>query len=85
MDNAVAIAALARHHLPEPGEKAPQSTAAMTMATGAVWTHARPCEAMLAAYRADPSLTAFKLDFATALQDTPATLTTVTVAHAASA
>ncbi|MGW0487906.1 TetR family transcriptional regulator [Streptomyces olivaceus] len=85
VDNVVAIAALARHHLPELGENAPQLTAAMIMAIGAVWTHARPSEAMLAAYRADPSLTAFKLDFATALQDMLATLTMGTVARAASA
>ncbi|MFF7553169.1 TetR family transcriptional regulator [Streptomyces olivaceus] len=85
VDNVVALAALARQYLPELGENAPQLTAAMIMAIGAVWTHARPSEAMLAAYRADPSLTAFKLDFATALQDMLATLTMGTVARAASA
>jgi hypothetical protein len=38
--------------------------------------------AMLAAYEADPSLTAFKPDFATALQEMPATLTAGTIARA---
>lgn len=35
-----------------------------------------------AAYEADPSLTAFKLDFVTALQDMLATLTAGTIARA---
>ncbi|MGD6741543.1 TetR family transcriptional regulator [Streptomyces sp. BH106] len=80
--NVADIAALARQHLPELGDGAPQLTAAMIMTVGAVWTHARPSPAMLAAYEADPSLTAFKLDFATALQDTLATLTAGTIARA---
>ncbi|UCM86630.1 TetR/AcrR family transcriptional regulator [Streptomyces marincola] len=80
--NVTGIAALARRHLPELGDSAPRLTAAMIMAVGAVWTHARPSRAMLAAYEADPSLTAFKLDFATALQDMLATLTAGTIARA---
>ncbi|WNE98771.1 TetR family transcriptional regulator [Streptomyces luomodiensis] len=79
--NVVAIATLTGRYLPELGEDAPQLTAAMIMAIGAVWTHARPSEAMLAAYQADPSLTAFKLDFVTALQDMLATLTVGTIAR----
>ncbi|MFJ9553970.1 TetR family transcriptional regulator [Nocardiopsis sp. NPDC101807] len=80
--NVADIAASARRHLPELGSSAPQLTAAMIMAIGAVWTHARPSEAMLAAYRADPSLTAFKLDFVTALQEMLATLAAGTIARA---
>jgi AcrR family transcriptional regulator len=38
--------------------------------------------AMLATYEADPSLTAFKPDFATALREMPATLTAGTIARA---
>ena len=34
------------------------------MVTGALWAHAQPSAAMLAAYEADPSLAAFRLDFA---------------------
>ncbi|MEE2037614.1 hypothetical protein Q8791_10320 [Nocardiopsis sp. CT-R113] len=82
VDNVAGLAALAEQHLPELGESAPQSTAAMIMAVGAVWTHARPSPAMLAAYEADPSLTAFQLDFTTALQEKPATLIAGTIARA---
>lgn len=80
--NVADIAALAHQHLPELGDSAPQLTAAMIMAIGAVWTHARPSPAMLAAYEADPSLAAFKLDFVTALQEMLATLTAGTIARA---
>ncbi|MFD5242163.1 TetR/AcrR family transcriptional regulator [Streptomyces tendae] len=80
--NVAGIAALARRYLPELGDSAPQLTAAMIMSVGAVWTHARPSAAMLAAYEADPSLTAFKLDFVTALQEMLATLTAGTIARA---
>ncbi|MFJ4635168.1 hypothetical protein ACIP69_05770 [Streptomyces hygroscopicus] len=79
--NVVAIATLTGRYLPELGEDAPRLTAAMIMAIGAVWTHARPSAAMLAAYQADPSLTAFKLDFVTALQDMLATLIAGTIAR----
>ncbi|MEU3729708.1 TetR family transcriptional regulator [Streptomyces sp. NPDC033538] len=80
--NVADIAALAHQHLPELGNSAPRLTAVMIMAVGAVWTHARPSPAMLAAYEADPSLTAFKLDFVTALQEMLATLTAGTIARA---
>ncbi|CAM5268460.1 hypothetical protein STENM327S_07802 [Streptomyces tendae] len=82
MANVADIAALAHQYLPELRDSAPQLTAAMIMAVGAVWTHARPSPAMLAAYEADPSLTAFKLDFVTTLQEMLATLTAGTVARA---
>ncbi|MFE2049607.1 TetR/AcrR family transcriptional regulator [Streptomyces sp. NPDC059459] len=80
--NVADIAALTHQHLPELGDRAPQLTAAMIMAVGAVWTHARPAPAMLAAYEADPSLTAFKLDFVTALREMLATLIVGTVVRA---
>ncbi|MFF8096317.1 TetR family transcriptional regulator [Streptomyces sp. NPDC016675] len=80
--NVAGIAALTHQHLPELGDRAPQLTAAMIMAIGAVWTHARPSPAMLAAYEADPSLTAFKLDFVTALREMLATLVVGTVVRA---
>ncbi|WP_282089381.1 TetR/AcrR family transcriptional regulator [Streptomyces tendae] len=81
--NVADIAAVTHQHLPELGDSAAQLTATMIMAIGAVWTHARPSPAMLAAYEADPSLTAFKLDFVTALQEILATLTAGTLARAA--
>ncbi|MET7295697.1 hypothetical protein ABZS79_26785 [Streptomyces griseoloalbus] len=80
--NVADMAALAHQHLPELGNSAPQLTPAMIMAVGAVWTHARPSPAMLAAYEADLSLTAFKLDFVTALQEMLATLAAGTIARA---
>ncbi|MGA4992601.1 TetR family transcriptional regulator [Nonomuraea bangladeshensis] len=82
--NVGAMAALARHHLPELGDYAPQLTAAMIMAIGAVWTHARPSEAMLAAYEADPSLAIYRMDFAAHLRDMLATLTAGALARASS-
>ncbi|GGY80376.1 hypothetical protein [Streptomyces nitrosporeus] len=80
--NVAGTAALAHRCLPELGDSAPQLTAGMIMAVGAVWTHARPSPAMLAAYEADPSLAAFELDFVTALREMLATLTTGTIARA---
>jgi AcrR family transcriptional regulator len=68
------LAALARTHLPELGDRAGQLCAQAIMVAGAVWTHARPSAAMLAAYDADPSLAALRMDFAPALQQTLATL-----------
>lgn len=82
--NVVDIAALARRAIPELGELAVQLTASLVMAIGAVWTHARPSKAMLAAYEADPSLTAFKLDFVPALQDMLATLIAGTLVRVSS-
>jgi hypothetical protein len=44
-------------HLPELGEhNAGQFVAGAVMMTGAIWTHAHPAAAILAAYEADPSL-----------------------------
>ncbi|MFG2377284.1 TetR family transcriptional regulator [Streptomyces sp. NPDC048504] len=79
--NVDALAALARVHLPELGDRAQQLTASMIMVIGAVWTHARPSQAMLAAYEADPSLAVLKMDFAVALQEALATLTVGTLAR----
>jgi hypothetical protein len=41
----------------------------MVMVTGAVWTHAKPSAAMLAAYEADPDLAALRLDFLATLRE----------------
>jgi hypothetical protein len=39
------------------------------MVSGAVWTHARPSAAMLAAYEADPELAGMRLDFTATLRE----------------
>ncbi|MEU6392217.1 TetR/AcrR family transcriptional regulator [Streptomyces sp. NPDC046939] len=75
------LAALARLHLPELGERAPELAASTIMVVGAVWTHARPSPAMLAAYEADPSLAVLKMDFITSLRQMLATLTVGTLAR----
>lgn len=81
VDNVDALTALARVHLPELGDRAQQLAASMIMVIGAVWTHARPSQAMLAAYEADPSLAVLKMDFAIALREALATLTVGTLAR----
>lgn len=81
--NLVALATLVRQHLPELGNQAEQLCAAATIVTGAVWTYARPSESVLAAYEADPSLAALRLDFADTLQELLATLIAGTLARAA--
>ncbi|MGW7269143.1 TetR family transcriptional regulator [Streptomyces sp. NPDC054864] len=64
------MTALVRRHLPELDEPAAfQFVAAAVMFTGAVWTHAQPSAAMLAAYAADPELAALRMDFTTTLRD----------------
>ncbi|MER5645818.1 TetR family transcriptional regulator [Streptosporangium sp. NPDC002524] len=69
--NAVTLSGLIREHVRELGEHdAMRFTAATIMVTGAIWTHSRPAAAMLAAYEADPSLAAMRLDFTTALRET---------------
>ncbi|MFG3585476.1 TetR/AcrR family transcriptional regulator [Streptomyces sp. NPDC047990] len=72
--NVDALAALARQYLPELGESAGLFSAQAFMMAGAVWTHARPSPGMLAAYDADPSLAALRMDFAATLQEMVATL-----------
>ncbi|MCY1649288.1 TetR family transcriptional regulator [Streptomyces sp. NPDC012486] len=82
--NVEALAALARVHVPEVGDRAHQLSASMIMVIGAVWTHSRPSQAMLAAYEADPTLAVLKMDFATALQEMLATLIAGTLARTSS-
>lgn len=65
------LSGLIRQQLPELGERDAQRLAvAAILVTGAVWTHARPAAAMLAAYEADPSLASMRLDFTTTLRET---------------
>lgn len=55
------------------------------MVTGAVWAHAHPSAAMLAAYEQDPSPAALRLDFATTLRETLEVLLAGLLARAARA
>ena len=62
--NVFSLARLVAEQLSELGEHdAFRFAAAAVMVTGAVWTHAKPSAAMLAAYEADPDLAAMRLDF----------------------
>ena len=65
------LAGLILKHVRELGERdAWRFAAAGVMVTGAVWSYAQPSAAMLAAYEADPSLAALRIDFATTLRET---------------
>jgi AcrR family transcriptional regulator len=65
------LARLILQHVPELGERDAQRLAVATiLVTSAVWTHARPAAAMLAAYEADPSLASMRFDFTTTLRET---------------
>jgi AcrR family transcriptional regulator len=67
--NVVSLAQLVVGRLPELGEHdAFRFAAAAVMVTGAVWTHAKPSAAMLAAYEADPDLASMRLDFLVTLR-----------------
>jgi AcrR family transcriptional regulator len=59
-----ALGVLMLRCLPELGEQDAFKLAGATiMTTGALWPHAQPSAAMLAAYAADPELAAMRLDF----------------------
>ncbi|MEW2516718.1 TetR/AcrR family transcriptional regulator [Actinacidiphila alni] len=68
--NALDFAALVRKHLPELSEEdSLRYAGAALMVSGAVWTHAHPSAAMLAAYEADPSLAVMRLDFGATVRE----------------
>ncbi|MCF3965270.1 TetR/AcrR family transcriptional regulator [Streptomyces fuscigenes] len=83
--NVVVLAGLVRGYLPEAGERADRLAAEAIMVAGAVWTHARPSAAMLAAYEDDPELALLKMDFASSLRDLLTTLAAGALARAATA
>jgi AcrR family transcriptional regulator len=71
-------------HLPELGaQDAERFVAAAVLVTGALWPHARPAAAMLAAYEAEPALAAMRIDFTTALRETLEVLISGLLARAA--
>ncbi|TDD29797.1 hypothetical protein E1218_03270 [Kribbella turkmenica] len=45
-----------------------------SMLAGAIWTHSHPTPAIQAAYEADPTLTAIRLDFEPSFRDSLTTL-----------
>ncbi|MDX3853915.1 TetR/AcrR family transcriptional regulator [Streptomyces sp. AK02-01A] len=64
-----ALADMIGGRLPELGAaNAPRFAAAAIMTTGALWAHAHPSAAMLAAYEAHPELAAMRLDFTESLR-----------------
>ncbi|MET9608495.1 TetR family transcriptional regulator [Streptomyces sp. NPDC006512] len=68
---ASALAALLAAQLPVLGERdAFRFVAGALMVTGAVWAHAHPSAAMLAAYAEDPDLAVLRLDFTDTLRET---------------
>lgn len=68
--NVGVLARLVREHVRELDEHdAMRFAGAAVMMTGAVWTHAHPSAAMLAAYETDPSLASMRLDFAATLRE----------------
>lgn len=61
--------------LPELGpDGAGRFIAAASLLAGAIWTHAHPVPAILAAYEADPALAAIRMEFEPALTDALRTL-----------
>ncbi|WP_446039083.1 TetR family transcriptional regulator [Streptomyces sp. SID1121] len=84
LSNVADLVALVRIHLREVGERAEQLCAQMIMAAGALWTHARPSAAMLAAYEDDPALAVHRMDFAPSLRETLTILIAGTLARASS-
>ncbi|MFI5697620.1 TetR family transcriptional regulator [Kribbella sp. NPDC051586] len=61
--------------LPEVGEDgAARFIATASLLAGAIWTHSHPVPAILAAYEADPSLHAIRMEFEPALTDSLRTL-----------
>jgi len=71
-----ALGALLLRSVPELGEPdAFRLAGAAVMTTAAVWPHAQPSAAMLAAYAADPALAAMRLDFTGTLREVLEVLT----------
>lgn len=70
VNNVGTLGRLCLDHVPELGEDAPRLAAATIMLVGAVWTHAHPSAAMVAAYESDPALAAMRLDFTATLRET---------------
>jgi AcrR family transcriptional regulator len=69
------LAELIRRHLPELGGDGAQRAGVLgAVLIGALWTHSRPSDSVLAAYRRDPTLAVFRLDFIPAVTDALTTI-----------
>ena len=80
LNNIDALTELARRHLPELGGDGAWKVSGMTLVViGALWSHTQPSASALAAYDADPSLAALRLDFTVALEEALATFITGTL------
>jgi len=80
LNNLAALTELARRQLPELGGDGAWRVSAMTLVViGALWSYAHPSASVLAAYEADPSLAALRVDFTVALEEALATLITGTL------
>jgi AcrR family transcriptional regulator len=70
-EHVAALAGLIRHRLPELGVPDADWLAGTTvMVTGSLWSHANPSSAVRAAYEADASVAALRIDFAGRLEAT---------------
>jgi AcrR family transcriptional regulator len=68
--NVAVLGRLAQQSVGELGDRdAGRFAAGAVLVAGAVWAHAQPSAAMLAAYEADPALAAMRLDFTTGLRE----------------
>jgi AcrR family transcriptional regulator len=86
LDDVAALSQLILGPLPELGEQdAFRLAGAVTMMAGALWPHTQPTPAMLAAYAADPELTAMRLDFTTTLREAAEVLISGLLARTATA
>lgn len=74
-DNTATLAGLVGRHLPELGDDGAWQVCVTTgMLIGALWSHTRQSPSVVAAYEADPALSAMRIDFAEFLQHALATL-----------
>jgi AcrR family transcriptional regulator len=85
IDNVTALTEQLHRQLPELGDDGWKVCGMTVVFIGALWTHARPSAAVLAAYDADPALAAMRMDFPAALEETLATLFAGTIARTAPA
>jgi hypothetical protein len=68
--NVAALGGLLLGYVAELGEHdAGRLAAATAMVAGALWPHAQPSAAMLAAYQADPALASMQIDFSATVRE----------------
>ena len=68
--NVAALGGLLLGYVAELGEQdAGRLAAATAMVAGALWPHAQPAAAMLAAYQDDPALASMRIDFSATVRE----------------